>query len=113
MLLQGEREEGAEHVAANGGVGGMEDRSRAHRRLGALEQGLDLKQITIAQHGLQRGHMGVGPQHEHAVEARLLGEFAGVDLERGLALGGGGLAQVAAVGGVADERLIALLQLAR
>ena len=49
-------------------------------------------------------------KHEDAVEARLLGELAGVDLECGGA-SGPGFAQIAAVGGIADQRLVALLQL--
>ena len=49
----------------------MEDRPRAHDRLGSLEQVLDLQQIAVAQHGLQRRHVSVGSQHEHAIEARL------------------------------------------
>jgi hypothetical protein len=35
----------------------------------------------IAQHRLKRGPPGVGAQHEDPVEARLLGELAGIDLE--------------------------------
>jgi hypothetical protein len=40
-----------------------------------------LQQIAIAQHRLQRRDLGVGAQHKDAVEARLLGQFAGIDLE--------------------------------
>ena len=68
-------------MAADGGVGGMEDRPGAHDRLGPAEEVLDLEQIAIAQHRLQRRHLGVGAQDEDPVEARLLGELAGVDLE--------------------------------
>ena len=111
MLLHRQGQERAEHVAADGGVGGMEDRPRAHDRLGPQEEVFDLEQVAVAQHGLQRGQPGVGPEHEHAVEARLLGELAGVDLEGRPAFGRGGPAQEAAVGGIADQRLAALLQL--
>jgi hypothetical protein len=52
VFLQVECEEGAEHMAANGGVGGMEDWARAQHRFGALEQSLHLQQIAIAQHRL-------------------------------------------------------------
>src|SRR5580693_7006881 len=75
MLLHRQRQEGAEDVAADGGVGGMEDRSGAHDRLGPAEE------IAIAQDHLNRGELRVGAQHEDSVEARLLGELARVDLE--------------------------------
>ena len=81
MLLHQERQEGAENVAADGGIGGMEDRSGAHDRLGPAEEVLDKEKIAIAQDRLQRGHLCVGAQDEDPVEARLLGELAGVDLE--------------------------------
>ena len=81
MLLHRERQERAEDMAANGGVGGMEDRPGAHDRLGPAEEVLDLKEIAIAQDRLKRSDLGVGAQHEDSVEARLLGELAGVDLE--------------------------------
>ena len=44
ILLHRQRQEGAEDVAADGGVGGMEDRPRAHDRLGSAEQVFDLEQ---------------------------------------------------------------------
>ena len=81
MLLHRQRQEGAEDVAADGGVGGMEDRPGAHDRLGPAEEVLDLEEIAVAQHRLQWRHPGVGAKHEDSVEARLLGELAGVDLE--------------------------------
>ena len=81
MLLHCEREERAEDVAADGGVGGMEDRSGAHDRLGPAEEILDLEEIAIAQDRLKRGELRVGAQHEDSVEARLLGELARIDLE--------------------------------
>ena len=62
-------------------AGGMEDRPRAHDRLGSAEEVLDLEQIAVAQDRLQRRDLGVGAQHEDPVEARLLGELARVDLE--------------------------------
>jgi hypothetical protein len=81
MLLHRERQERAEDMAADGGVGGMEDRPGAHDRLGPAEELLDLEEIAIAQDRLKRGDLGVGAQHEDPVEARLLGELACVDLE--------------------------------
>jgi hypothetical protein len=44
MLLHREGQEGTEHMAADGGVGRMEDRPRAHDRLGAQEEIFDLQQ---------------------------------------------------------------------
>ena len=81
MLLHRQRQEGAEDMAADGGVGGMEDRPGAHDRLGSAEEILDKEKIAIAQNRLQRGHLRIGAQDEDPVEARLLGELAGVDLE--------------------------------
>ena len=68
-------------MAADGGVAGMIDRAGPEDHLGAAEQVFDLQQIAVAQHRLQRRDPGVGAQHEDAVEARLLGQFAGIDLE--------------------------------
>ena len=81
MLLHRKRQEGTKDMPADGGVGGMEDRPRAHDRLGSADKLLDLEKIAIAQHRLQRRDLGVGAQDEDFVEARLFGELAGVDLE--------------------------------
>src|SRR5262245_30517531 len=91
----------------------MIDRAGAQDRLGAAEQILDLQQIAVAQHRLQWRDPGVGAQHEDAVEACLLGQFAGVDLEgwAGLAIPAWCPAQVAAVGGIADQRFVAAREL--
>src|SRR6516162_10080035 len=100
-------------MSADSGVAGMIDRAGAQDRLGAAEQILDAQQITVAQHRLQWRDPGVGAQHEDAVEARLLGQFAGIDLEgrAGLAVPACCPAQVSPVGGVADERLVAAREL--
>jgi hypothetical protein len=42
MLLSRERQERAEDMTADGGVGGMEDRPGAHDRLGPAEEVLDI-----------------------------------------------------------------------
>src|SRR3954469_23563682 len=63
--------------------------------------------VAIAQDGLQGRDPSIGAQHEQAIVARLFGQLAGINFE-GL-LGGG--AEIASVGGVADQRLIAPLQL--
>jgi hypothetical protein len=54
LLLHRKRQERAEDVAADRRVGGMEDRPRAHDRLGSAEEVLDLQKIAIAQNRLQR-----------------------------------------------------------
>jgi len=78
------------------------------RRLGPAEQVLDLQEIAVSEDRLERRDAGIGAQHEDAVEAGLLGELAGIDLEGGAA---SGLAQVTPVGGVADQGLVAPLEL--
>src|SRR5450830_387674 len=88
----------------------MEDRPRPHHRLGSQEQVLDLEQVTVSQDRLQWRDLRVGAQDEDAVEACLLRELAGIDLERGPMLHLGGL-QIAPIGGVPDEGLVTLLQL--
>ena len=67
-------------MAADGGVGGMEDRPV---RMIALvrRRGPDKEKIAVAQDRLKRGHLRVGAQDEDPVEARLLGELARIDLE--------------------------------
>ena len=47
-------------MAADGGVGGMEDRPGAHDRLGSAEEILDKEKIAIAQNRLQWGHLRIG-----------------------------------------------------
>ena len=113
LLLQHQGEKRAEHMAADRGIAGMIDRAGAQDRLGAAEQILDLQQIAVAQHRLQRRNPGVGAQHEDAIEARLLGQFAGVDLEgrAGLAIPAGCPTQIAAVGRIADQRFVATREL--
>src|SRR3712207_7258171 len=52
--LQHEREEGAEDVAADGGIGGVVDRARAQHALGFAEQVLHCEKLAVPQHRLQR-----------------------------------------------------------
>ena len=111
VFLHDEGKEGAEYMAADGGIGGMVDGPCPHDCLGAAEQVFDLQEIAVAQHCLTRRDPRIGAEHEDAVETRLFCELAGVDLEGGLAPGLLGLAQIAAVGGIADQRLVAALQL--
>jgi hypothetical protein len=84
VFLHGQRQERTKDVAAYRGVGGMEDRPRPHHGLGSQEQFFDLQQVAISQHRLQRRDLGVGAQHEDAIEASLLGELAGINLDVGL-----------------------------
>src|SRR5215469_14804267 len=91
----------------------MIDRAGPEDRLGAAEEVFDLQEIAVAQHGLQWRDPGVRAQYEEAVVARLLGQLAGIDLE-----GGAGLAararrpaQIAPVGGIADQRLVTAREL--
>ena len=113
FLLQHQGEERAKHMATNGGIRGVIDRAGAEDRLGTAEQILDLQQIAVAQHGLQRGDPGIGAQHEEAVVAGLVGELAGIDLKgrAGLAVRARCSTQVAAVGGIADQRLVTAREL--
>src|SRR5829696_1276683 len=85
----------------------MIDGPGAHQRLGGPKELLHLDQVAIAQHRLQRGDPGVGAQDKEAVIARLFSNLADVDREGLL----GGHAQVPAIGGVADQRLVTPLQL--
>ncbi len=81
MLLHGERQQRAEHMATNRGVGGMEDRPRAHDRLGATKQLLNLQEVSVSKDRLQPGDLRICTQQEDSIEARFFGELAGVDLE--------------------------------
>ena len=67
LLAQDEGEEGAEDVAADAGVGLVEDRAGGQRLCG-FEGILHGQQIAVAQHDLESGDFGVGAQHEEAIE---------------------------------------------
>ena len=58
--------------------------------------------------GLAGGDARIAAQHEEAIEAGFVSRLAGVDLEGAAAAGG---AQVAPIGGVANQRLVAALEL--
>src|SRR5829696_7710723 len=88
-------------------VRGVEDRARVETRLGGAEVSLDGEKLAIAQHRLKRGDPRIGAQDKEAVIAGLLGDLADVDRESLLR----GRAQVAAIGRVADQRLVAPLEL--
>jgi hypothetical protein len=95
-------------VAANGGVGSMKDRPCRQQCLGREKALLHGQQVAVSQHHLQGHQPGIGAQHEEAIEASIVLHFRRVDAEPFA----GGLSQEAAVSGIADQRLVALCQLA-
>jgi len=80
LLPEDEGEEGAKHMAADAGVGLVEDRSCSEQRLCGFEGILHSEQVAITQDHLERGDFGVGAQHEQTIEA-------GVGLDPGLRRG--------------------------
>ena len=87
MLLHREGQEGTKHMATDGGVRRMEDWPRAHYRFRAQEQIFDLEQIAIAEHGLQRRHFRVRPEHEDSIETGLSVAIAHVLIPGGVGIG--------------------------
>ena len=85
----------------------VEDRSRGEQALGRAERPLDPPQLLVAEHGFERREIGVGPEHEDAVELGVLFRLGPIDGEMVVA----GRRQETAVAFVADEGLVALLQL--
>src|SRR5215210_9147543 len=85
----------------------VEDWARVEARLGGAEESLNGEKLAIAQHRLKRRKPGIGAQDKEAVVARLFSDLADVNLEGLLR----GRAQIAPVGGCADQRLVAPLQL--
>ena len=118
FLSEDRGEKGAKDVAANGGVTGMIDRPGFEQRLGASKELLDLKKVTIAQHGLEWRDLGLlwQAQDEDAIEplnasrAFSIGELAGIDLEGGFGLlvSARRPSEITPVGGIADQRLVTL-----
>ena len=80
-LLEHESEEAAEHVTTNGLVELVEDRPRRKQVLRCAEGLLHRPQLLVAEHGLERIEIGVGAQHEDAVEFLLLLDLVGIDRE--------------------------------
>ena len=64
--------------------------------------------LLVAEHGLERVEIGIGAQHEDAVELLLLLDLVGIDRE---VLAADRL-EVTPKAGVADQRLVALGELA-
>ena len=52
----------------------VEDRPRREQALGGAEGLFHHRQLLVAKHGIERREVGVGAQHEDAVELGLLGE---------------------------------------
>jgi len=101
-FLHGKDQDQPKYAFPDRGVGAMEDRPRPYHRLGLQEQVLDLKYRGTA---CKRRDFRVRAQDADTVEARLLREFAGIDFEDRLVLHLAPLAQIAAVGRVADDEI--------
>jgi len=76
--------------------------------LGGAEGLLHGPQLLVAQHGFERIEVGVGAQHEDAVEPLVLLNLVGIDREVIVA----DRLEIAAIAGVADQRLVAPCELA-
>jgi hypothetical protein len=85
----------------------MSRRMGYQQMLGCSERLLDGPQLLVAQHGLERVQVGIGAQHEDAVEPLLFLDPFGVNCEMIFA----DRLEVAAVAGVADKSLVALREL--
>ena len=96
-------------MAADAGVGLVEDRAGGEQRFCGSEGVLDRQQVAVTQDDLEGGDFGVGAQHEEAVEAGISLDLGAVDDE---AVAFGRL-QEAAEALVGDQRLVALAQLPR
>ena len=107
-FLQHQCEEAAEHVAADGLVELVEDRPCREQVLGGAESLLHRPQLLVAEHGRERVEVGIGAQYEDAVELVVLRDLVGINREVLVA----DRLQVTAVAGVADQRLVALGELA-
>ena len=68
FLGEQEREKRAEHMAANGDVAAVVDRTGGEDGLGLAQQLLDAQQVAVTQHDLQRGDLGIGAQHVEPME---------------------------------------------
>jgi hypothetical protein len=106
--LQHQGQERAEDVAANGLIELVEDGSRGEEMLFGAEDALYRPQLLVAEHGGERVEIGIRAQHEDAVEAHVLGNLGAIDGEVALADG----LEEAAIARVADQRLVAPLELA-
>ena len=83
------------------------DYPRCQQVLGGAEGPLDAPELLVAQHRRQRREIGVGAQHEEAVEAGIVISFGAVDGEVAFARD----LEEAAITGVANQCLVALAKL--
>ena len=108
FLAQHQGEKGAEDVAADGRIGSMKDRPCGQQRLSRKETLLHGQQVPVAQHHLQGSQLGIGAQHKQTVITSFSLDLRSID---GKALTRW-LGKEAAVSSVADQRFVALCQLA-
>ena len=107
FLLEDEGEEVAGHVTTNGLVDFVKDRPRREQALGGAEGLLHHGKLLVAEHGIKRRKVGIGAQNEDAIELGILLGLGMIDDEAILA----GRCEKAAIAGIADERLVAFLEL--
>jgi hypothetical protein len=106
LLAQDEGEEGAEDVAADAGIGFVEDRPGGEQRFCRLEGILHRQQVAVAQNDAQRRDLCIGPQHEETVVARIGLDLGAID-DKAVACG---RLEKAAEPLVGDERFVALCE---
>jgi hypothetical protein len=99
--LQHQRKEAAEHVTTDGLVQLVEDRPGGEQMLCGSKGLLHRPKLLVAEHGLERVEIGVGAQHEDAVELLLLLDLVEVDRKVLLA----DRLEIAPKAGVADQSL--------
>src|SRR5208337_2094802 len=107
LLLQNEGEEAAGDVAADRFVQLVIDWPRLEQTFRRAKGSFHCPELFVDEHRLERRKLRIGPQHEHAVEILVLLDLGSVDGEA-VALP---ILEKAAVSLVADEALVALLQL--
>ena len=79
FVAQHQGEERAEHMAADGGIGFVEDRACIEQALGGPEDLFDCPELLVFQRDLGGGERGVGAQYPHSVEPLLLLSLFAVD----------------------------------
>ena len=72
-------------MAADGGVGHVEDGTRIERIFGGAENLLDHPELVVAQGDVEGAQDGIGPQGSLAVEALFLAGLVMADLDGVLA----------------------------
>ena len=90
-------------MTADGLVELVEDRPGRQQMLGGAEGLLNGPKLLVTQHRFKRVQIGVGAQHKDAVEPFVILDFGLIDREVILA----DRLEVAAIAGIADERLVA------